>query len=57
MQNETSRLVVHDLELDLIRRRVVRAGQPVELQPKEFTLLEVLMRNQGRVVTRTMLLE
>ena len=57
MQHETARLVVHDLELDLIRRRVTRAGRPVELQPKEFTLLEVLMRNEGRVVTRTMLLE
>jgi two-component system OmpR family response regulator len=50
-------LRVGDLELDLIRRTASRAGQAIELLPKEFTLLEVLMRNEGRVVTRTMLLE
>lgn len=50
-------LRVADLELDLMRRTARRAGQPIELLPKEFTLLEVLMRNDGRVVTRTMLLE
>ena len=43
--------------MDLIKRKVTRAGTRIELQPKEFTLLEVLMRNQGRIVTRTMLLE
>jgi two-component system OmpR family response regulator len=48
---------VLDLELDLIRRRVIRAGKPIDLQPREFALLEVLMRNEGRVITRTMLLE
>lgn len=57
MQQEQTTLKVHDLELDLIRRRVTRAGQEVELQPKEFSLLETLMRNEGRVLTRTMLLE
>ena len=46
-----------DLELDLMRRMATRAGQPIELLPKEFTLLEVLMRGEGRVITRTMLLE
>ncbi|MBI1418889.1 MAG: response regulator [Limimaricola sp.] len=50
-------LKVSDLELDLLRREAARAGQRIDLLPKEFTLLEVLMRNEGRVVTRTMLLE
>ena len=50
-------LRVADLELDLLARRARRGGQPIDLLPKEFTLLEVLMRNEGRVVTRTMLLE
>ena len=48
---------VADLEMDLIARRVTRAGKRIELQPREFRLLEVLMRNRGRVMTRTMLLE
>ena len=50
-------LVVADLELDLLQRTARRGGQVIDLLPKEFTLLEVLMRNEGRVVTRTMLLE
>jgi two-component system OmpR family response regulator len=50
-------LRVADLELDLIKRHVSRAGQVIDLQPREFTLLEVLMRGEGRVLTRTMLLE
>lgn len=50
-------LRVADLELDLMCREARRAGQSIDLLPKEFTLLEVLMRNEGRVVTRTMLLE
>ena len=50
-------LRVGDLELDMMRRQARRAGQTIDLLPKEFTLLEVLMRNEGRVVTRTMLLE
>lgn len=57
MQAETTLLKVGDLELDLIRRTVKRAGRPIDLQPREFTLLEVLMRSTGRVQTRTMLLE
>ena len=54
---EQTRLVVADLEMDLLRRTVQRAGQPVELQPREFALLEYLMRHADQVVTRTMLLE
>jgi two-component system OmpR family response regulator len=50
-------LCVADLEVDLLRRRVARAGQPVALLPTEFRLLEYLLRHAGRVVTRTMLLE
>lgn len=46
-----------DLELDLLARNARRAGQPVDLQPREFRLLEYLMRHKGQVVTRTMLLE
>ena len=57
VQAEKTILQVADLELDLTRRTVRRNGQKIELQPREFTLLEVLMRNEGRVVTRTMLLE
>ena len=46
-----------DLELDPRRRTVSRAGEPIRLLPREFALLEYLMRNRGQVVTRTMLLE
>jgi two-component system OmpR family response regulator len=46
-----------DLELDVNRRNCTRHGRPIDLLPKEFALLEYLMRNEGRVVTRTMLLE
>jgi two-component system, OmpR family, response regulator len=52
-----TRLVVGDLELDLLSRAVRRAGQKIDLQPREFRLLEYLMRHAGQVVTRTMLLE
>ena len=54
---ETTSLKVADLEMDLIRRTVMRAGQRIDLQPREFSLLEFLMRRAGRVQTRTMLLE
>ncbi|MDJ0391014.1 response regulator transcription factor [Roseomonas sp. E05] len=54
---EPTRLRVADLEMDLLRRTVRRAGQRVELQPREFRLLECLMRHAGQVVTRSMLLE
>lgn len=50
-------LKVADLEMDLVGRSVRRAGQAIELKPKEFSLLEYLMRHAGHVVTRTMLLE
>jgi len=48
---------VADLELDRLSHRVTRAGQDIDLQPREFRLLEYLMRHAGQVVTRTMLLE
>ena len=56
-QDAPTVLEVADLKIDLLRRTVTRAGQRIELQPKEFQVLEFLMRNAGRVVTRTMLLE
>lgn len=54
---EPTRLQFADLEMDLIRRTVQRGGKPIEVQPQEFRLLEYLLRNTGRVVTRAMLLE
>ncbi len=54
---EVTHLNVADLELDLLKRTARRGGVNIELQPREFTLLEVLMRNSDRVVSRTMLLE
>ena len=50
-------LRVGDLEMDLIGRKVQRAGREIDLQPREFQLLEFLMRHAGQAVTRTMLLE
>jgi two-component system, OmpR family, response regulator len=50
-------LRVADLEMDLLKRIVTRAGKVLDLQPQEFRLLEYLLRSEGRVVTRTMLLE
>jgi len=50
-------LEVADLRMDLLSRKVVRGSRPVVLQPREFKLLEYLMRHAGQVVTRTMLLE
>ncbi len=52
-----TKLAVGDLEMDLLSRSVRRAGQRVDLQPREFRLLEYMMRHAGQVVTRTMLLE
>lgn len=52
-----TRLAAGDLEMDLLARTVRRAGQVIELKPREFRLLEVLLRHAGQVVTRTMLLE
>lgn len=50
-------LTVGDLSMDLLARKVSRAGEKIELQPQEFRLLEFLMQHRGQVVTRTMLLE
>lgn len=55
--HEPVNLRAGDLEMDLIRRTVHRAGKVIELQPQEFKLLEYMLRNVGQVVTRSMLLE
>ncbi len=54
---EPTRLTVGDLTLDLLTRQVTRGTETVELQPREFALLEYLMRHPGRTVTKTMVLE
>jgi two-component system OmpR family response regulator len=54
---EPTRLVAGDLTLDLLSREVQRGGERIELQPREFALLEYLMRNTSRAVTKTMILE
>lgn len=54
---EPTRLTVGDLSLDLMNRELTRDGQRIELQPREFSLLEYLMRHPGRTVTKTMILE
>ena len=56
-QTEPTRLIVGDVSMDLIAREVVRAGKKIDLQPLEFSLLEYLMRNAGRVVSKTMIME
>jgi two-component system OmpR family response regulator len=56
-ENQQTKLRAGDLEMDLLTRTVSRAGQSILLQPREFKLLEYLMRNAGHIVTRTMLLE
>ena len=53
---EPTRLVVGDLTLDLLSRKVERAGKAIELRPREFALLEYLMRHPGRVLSKTMIL-
>ena len=55
--SEPTRLTVGDLTLELLTREVRRGDRPVELQPREFALLEYMMRNAGRAVTKTMILE
>ncbi len=55
--SEPTRLTAGDLTLDLLTREVDRGGQKIELQAREFSLLEYLMRHAGRVVTKTMILE
>ena len=52
-----TRLCIADLELDLLKRTVTRGGERIDLQPREYLLLEFLLRHADRVVTRTMLLE
>jgi two-component system, OmpR family, response regulator len=54
---EPTRLSAGDLTMDLLTREVVRAGQRIELQSREFALLELLLRNPGRPITKTMILE
>ncbi|MBE1236170.1 response regulator transcription factor [Phaeovibrio sulfidiphilus] len=56
-EGEQTRLRAGDLEMDLLGRKVTRSGKTIDLQPREFRLLEYLMRHAGQVVTRTMLLE
>ncbi|MEE4015934.1 response regulator transcription factor [Roseibium sp. FZY0029] len=55
--NHKTELTCHDLKLDLLKRIAVRQGQVIDLQNKEFALLELLMEAEGRVVSRTMILE
>ena len=55
--SEPTRLTVGDLTLDLLAREATRGTERIELQPREFSLLEYLMRNPGRTVTKTMILE
>jgi two-component system, OmpR family, response regulator len=54
---ETTTLSVGDLQMNLVTREVIRSGQKLDLQAREFGLLEYLMRNAGRVVSKTMILE
>jgi two-component system OmpR family response regulator len=54
--SEPTRLSAGDLSLDLLTRKVQRGGQPIDLRPREFALLEYLMRNAGRVVSKTSIL-
>ena len=56
-QETQTRYQVGDLVIDRLAHRVTRAGEPIVLQPREYRLLEYMMRNAGQVVTRTMLLE
>jgi two-component system OmpR family response regulator len=54
---ETTRLTFGDLSMDIIKRDVTRADKKINLQPREFALLEYLMRNAGRVVSKTLIME
>jgi two-component system OmpR family response regulator len=55
--SEPTKLMVSDITINIVTREVVRAGKTIELQPLEFSLLEYLMRNAGRVVSKTMIME
>lgn len=54
---DATRLAVSDLTMDLLTREVMRSERKIDLQPREFALLEYLMRNKGRVVSKTMIME
>jgi len=54
---EPTKLAVGEISMNLITREVLRAGQKIDLQPLEFSLLEYLLRNAGRVVSKTMIME
>ena len=54
---ESTSLTIHDLSLDLLSRTVTREGTKIDLQPKEFALLEYLMRNADHIVSKTMIME
>lgn len=54
---ESTCLTLGDLKLDILKRRVTRAGKPIDLQPREFSLLEYMMRNIGTVVSKTTIME
>jgi two-component system OmpR family response regulator len=54
---DPARLKVGDLSVDLLTREIARGGSRIDLQPREFALLEYLMRNEGKVVSKTMILE
>jgi two-component system, OmpR family, response regulator len=56
-QSDPVRLTVEDLHMDLARRKVFRGEREIDLQPREFALLEYLMRNTGRIVSKTMIME
>jgi len=55
--SEPTRLTVGDLSMNLLKREVIRGGKKIELQPLEFSLLEYLMRNAGKVISKTMIME
>lgn len=57
MKTEPTTLTVADLTIDLLTRKVQRAGQKIDIPPREYELLEYLMRNAGQVVTRSMIIE
>lgn len=57
MSAEPTKLVAADLTMDLLARKVTRQGQRIDLPPREYDLLEYLLRNTGRVVTKTMIME
>ncbi len=56
-QTTPERLSVGDLTMDCIKRRVVRSGEVIDLAPKEFSILEYMMRNRGKALSRTMIVE